>query len=403
MRPSPPARSFPPQRRPRSSVPGVPIRGEAPNDDLAAFYADQRGWLGEADWFDAHTHMGRNDPDGVTGTPEEVLGGMDDAGFRRALIFAQHEPAGYPAANDAVLAACAASGGRLLSLGRIDPNAPGAIREAKRCLDAGARGIKLHPRSDAFGLPHPVVDEVTALVAARQGIVLFHAGRGIPVLGLAAARLARENPGASIILAHAGISDLGLLPHEAAALPNLFFDTAWWQVADLLHLMTSVPPARILYASDMPYGPGRFAALLMLRTARAAGHAPEVVRAMAGGQLGRLVAGEAPLDLGPAVGAGALWPRDPALERATAHASSAVQVAFRGGDPTEAVALARLACQTVGGERHHELLAAVDKALELAQSHLAAAPGDGLAAAPGVLVAQALSGTPEAGAPLSPT
>ncbi len=377
----------------------MPIRGEAPDDDLGAFYADQRKWLGDADWFDAHTHMGQNDPDGVTGTAAEILGGMDAAGLRRALLFAQHEPAGYPPANDAVHAACAASAGRLSWLGRVDPGAPGALEEARRCLAAGARGIKLHPRSDGFGLPHPVVDRIVELVAEQHGIVLFHAGRGIPVLGLAVAALARSNPGASIILAHAGISDLGLLPREAAALPNLFFDTSWWQVADLLQLLTTIPPARVLFASDMPYGPARFAAFLLLRTARAAGHAPEVVREMAGGQLGRLVAGEAPRDLGRALGPGALGPRDPALERATAHASSAVQVAFRGGDPTEAIALARLACQTVGGERHEALLGSVDGALARAQAHLVAAPGDGLAGAPGALVAQVLAGTPEAGVP----
>jgi predicted TIM-barrel fold metal-dependent hydrolase len=377
----------------------VPIRGEAPVDDLAEAYADGRAWLGEADWFDAHTHMGSNDPDGVTGTPEEILAGLDDAGHRRALIFAMHEPGGYPAANDAVLAACRASGGRLDALVRVDPKAPGALEEARRGLDAGARGIKLHPRSDAFGLPHPVVDELVALAGERRGIVLFHAGRGIPVLGLAAAELARENPGASIILAHAGISDLGLLRETSASLENLYYDTAWWQVADVLQLMTSVPPARILYASDLPYAPGRFTALLLLRTARAAGHTPEAVRAMAGGQLARLVDGQPPLDLGPAVGTGALARRAPALERVVAHTCSAASLAFRGGDPTEAIALARLACQTTDGDEHAELLAAADELLARTQGHMALQPEEPFAVVPGALVVQALCGTPEVGAP----
>lgn len=379
----------------------MPIRGEAPDDDLGAVLRDGTDWLGDTDWFDAHTHMGRNDPDGVKATPEEILAGLEAAGHRRALLFAMQEPAGYPPANDAVLEACAGSGGRLVALVRVDPNAPGALEEARRGLDAGARGIKLHPRSDAFGLPHPVVDALAALAEERRAVVLFHAGRGIPVLGLAAAALARRHPGAMVVLAHAGISDLGLLRDEAASLPNLLFDTAWWQVADLLALMTSVPPGRILYASDMPYGPGRFAAFLLRRTARAAGHPPEVVRAMAGGQLTRLVDGEAPLDLGPAVGTAALARRDPALERVVAHAAAAVQCGFRGGDPSEAIAFARLACQTVGGEAQEPLLKAADGVLERAQAHAAAAPGDPLAVVPAALVAQALCGTPESGLPAS--
>ena len=49
-------------------------------------------------------------------TPEEILGGLDAAHHERALVFAMHEPDGYSAANDAVLAAAAASGGRLQAL-----------------------------------------------------------------------------------------------------------------------------------------------------------------------------------------------------------------------------------------------------------------------------------------------
>ncbi|MGI8623570.1 MAG: amidohydrolase family protein [Solirubrobacteraceae bacterium] len=378
----------------------MPIRGEASGGALDAVYEDGRDWLGEASWFDAHTHIGENDPDGVTATTAEILGGLDAAGHRRALLFPQHEPRGDGAANDTVLSACASSGDRLTALVRVDPNAANSVEEARRGLDAGAAGVKLHPRSDGFGLPHPAVDAIVALAAERRGIVLFHAGRGIPALGPDAVRLARAHPEVTIILAHAGISDLGLLREAAAELTNLCFDTAWWQVGDLLGLMTSVPPGQILYASDMPYGPGRFAALLMLRTARAAGHAPATVRAMDGGQLGRIVAGEAPADLGRTIGTGALGPRAPVLERVVAHAASAVQVALRGGDPTEGLALARLGCQRTGGEEHEALLAAADHALELAQRQLAADPGgDRWSALPGALVAQALCGTQEAGVP----
>ena len=49
------------------------------------------------------------------------------------------------------------------------------------------------------------------------------------------------------------ISDLagsgGSLPEH----PNLFFDTAWWNPADLLALFALVPPGRILFGSDAPY------------------------------------------------------------------------------------------------------------------------------------------------------
>ncbi|HEU4979520.1 MAG TPA: hypothetical protein VFT42_11525 [Solirubrobacteraceae bacterium] len=140
------------------SAPAMPVNNSEFDHRLLPLYLSGREALGEADWFDAHTHIGSNDPDGRSATALEIIGGLDAAGHRRALVFAMHEPDGYGAANDHVIEEAARSGGRLLALARIDPNIDGAIEEAQRCLDAGARGFKLHPRSDRFGLPHPVVE-----------------------------------------------------------------------------------------------------------------------------------------------------------------------------------------------------------------------------------------------------
>jgi predicted TIM-barrel fold metal-dependent hydrolase len=377
----------------------VPIRGGDQHEALSPVHLDERAWLGEVAWFDAHTHMGHADPDGTRADPEEIVAGLDAARQQRALIFAMQEPGGYRGPNDAVLAAAAASGGRLVPMCRVDPKDPEAVREAERCLDAGAVGIKLHPRSDAFHLPHPTVDRLVELAAGRRAPVLFHAGRGIPELGSAALALARSHPGARIILAHAGISDLGTLLEPAAELPNLFFDTAWWQIADVLQLYSGVPPGRILYASDMPYGPGTFASFLFLRAARQAGLSREQIGVIAGEQLRRVVEGEDPLDLGPAPGDDALGPRSAALERVTGHTSSAIQLAFRGGDPTEPLALARLGCQCPPGHPHAELLRAADGLLARAQA--AHAAGGDLAIVPATLTAHAMCGTPAAGVPAS--
>lgn len=97
--------------------------------------------------FDAHTHFGQNDPDTFRQTPAELLAGLASIDAR-GLVFAMHEPDGYRAANDAVLAEVARSGGRLHALCRVQPRAPGALEEARRCMDAGAVGIKLHPRAE---------------------------------------------------------------------------------------------------------------------------------------------------------------------------------------------------------------------------------------------------------------
>lgn len=376
----------------------MPIRGTSLYEELGPVL--RAGARPEpAGWFDAHTHMGRNDPDGTTAEAHEIVEGLDTAGHERALIFAMHEPGGYPDANDAVAAAVGEAGGRLAWLARVDPNAAGAADELRRCLGAGAVGLKLHPRSDGFGLDHPVVDELVALCAQTRRPVLFHAGRGIPNLGIHAAELARRH-GTPVILAHAGISDLGLLESDAAELPNLFFDTAWWNVADLLQLLLTVPPARVLYASDMPYGPGLFSAFLLRRAVAQVGLGEEALRSIAGAQLARIIAGEDPVECGPAPGPGALGPRVVRAERACTFAAAAVQLAFRGADSAETVALARLGCQHHTQDPHADLLDLCDRLLARGEEHREAHPDDPRAGIPATLIAHVIAGTPDAGAPV---
>ena len=57
--------------------------------------------------FDAHTHLGQNDPDGMKQTPQELLATLNGAHARGAFVFPMHELDGYPAANDMVIAAAA--------------------------------------------------------------------------------------------------------------------------------------------------------------------------------------------------------------------------------------------------------------------------------------------------------
>ena len=351
--------------------------------------------------FDAHTHIGQNDPDGYRCSPEELLEALGRAGAR-AVVFPMHEPDGYPPANDRVIAEAAASDGRLVAFCRVDP-ADDPVAEAERCLAAGARGIKLHPRAEAFAMDHPTIRDLFSLAHDRRLPVMVHAGRGIPALGRHALELCGSFPEARLILAHAGICDLAWIWRAAPDHPNLFFDTSWWGPSDLLALFALVPPGQILLASDAPYATPAFGAATGLRYALQAGLSADQARSVAGEQLTRLLAGQQPADAGPPPGEEHLS-RDPLLARVHAILQTALGQMLLGQDAEEPLALAALACE-VGDDAPQAPVCRSILALLEERARARGRPQDGRPPrfAPGlhlVVVAAGLSRTPDV--PLAP-
>ncbi len=324
--------------------------------------------------FDVHTHLGENDPDGMRQGADELLAGLELAQARGAFVFPMHEPGGYPAANDIVLRTAADSGGKLIPFCRVNPH-DGAVAEAQRCLAAGARGIKLHPRAEEFTLDHPEVRSLVALAHERRLPMLIHAGRGIPALGLHTVQLAADFPDARLILAHAAICDLSWIWRVAPDHPNLLFDTAWWMPADLLALFSLIPPGQIVFASDAPYGTTAMAAAFQLRTALQAGLSGDQLRSIAGGQAVRIAEGADLVGCGSAVGERERAPHL-LLDRLSEFVQLGAVATMRGGDGSEMLALARLACDVPEEIDDAPVFEAIRRLIELHDELEAADPTD---------------------------
>ncbi len=250
-----------------------------------------------ADIFDAHVHLG-DDIDGMAGRFDELITGMDRYAVSRAFMFCLDEADRHPAfraANDRTLEFAGRSRGRLIPFVRLDLTEE-PLDEARRALDLGARGIKLHPRAQRFMLNDERLAPIFGLAAERRVPILIHGGRGLPPIADHLRRLVDANPDAQLIIAHAGIADLGNLAACFAGKRGVFFDTSVWSAVDLLDFLHLVPPEQVVYASDYPYGRQPNSLLIALRTARLAGFTEEEVRNMLAGNANRIADGDDALE-----------------------------------------------------------------------------------------------------------
>jgi uncharacterized protein len=251
----------------------------------------------DAEIFDAHVHLG-HDIDGMTGVYEDLERVNDRYGISRCFMFCMDELDRHPAfraANDRTLAFAERSGGRLIPFVRLDL-AEEPVEEATRCIDVGARGIKLHPRAQRFLLNDERLAPVFALAAERRVPILIHGGRGLPPIADHLHRLVDRYPGAQLIIAHAGIADLAALAERFAGKAGVFFDTSVWSPIDLLSLYHLVSPEQVVFASDYPYGQQPSSLLTGLRTARLAQFDEPQLLGMLAGNANRIADGEPPLE-----------------------------------------------------------------------------------------------------------
>src|ERR687898_835568 len=174
---------------------------------LIAAYDEELAALlpAEAALFDAHVHVGR-DIDGFAAPYDHLVSFLERYGFKRAFAFCMDEPDRHPAfqaPNDRTLEAAERSNGLLIPFVRLDL-AEDPIEEARRCLDLGARGIKLHPRAQRFLLNDERLTPVFSLAAERRVPILIHGGRGLPPIAGPLSRLVEAYPEAQLIIAHGG-------------------------------------------------------------------------------------------------------------------------------------------------------------------------------------------------------
>jgi uncharacterized protein len=232
--------------------------------------------------LDAHVMLGREDP--FVFEADELLRHMDAHGIETAIA----RPMGAELVvdnregNDRVLSA----GPRIRGLATANPwYGRRAVDELRRCRQAGAVGLFLHPSRQGFMPIDPIVVPLLEWAAETGWPVMFHTGTYVQSDVLAVAEVARAYPKTPFILGSGGFADMWFdVPSAIQEVSNLWLETSLTLGIGIRTVLEVVGPERIVFASGEPRN--RLAAAL--RKMERLDLAPEARIAILGGNSQRL-------------------------------------------------------------------------------------------------------------------
>jgi uncharacterized protein len=201
--------------------------------------------------IDSHAMLGEEHPFALNAG--ELLRRMDSNGIETAITRSMGAELAVDnrAGNDRVLSA----GPRIRGLVSANPWYGGrAIDELKRCRQAGAVGLFLHPSRQGFMPTDPIVVPLIELAAESGWPVMFHTGTYVQSDVLAVAEIARVYKNTPFILGFGGFADMWFdVPGAMQEVPNLYLETSLPLGVGIRAVLNSVGPERILFGSGEPH------------------------------------------------------------------------------------------------------------------------------------------------------
>ncbi len=215
-------------------------------------------------WFD----LLYANPKAMMATAEDLIQAMDDAGVDKSVVFGFSwcDASICIMGNDYVLDALRRYPDRLIGYANINPaHGPAAVREIRRCVEAGMRGIgELMPNGQGYSLDDTelLAPIVAAARAANLPIVTHtsepvgheYTGKGTVSLK-SIYRFVQSFPEATLVCSHwgGGLPFYELMPEMKRALRHVYYDTAASMLlydAQIFALLYPLVGDKILFGTD---------------------------------------------------------------------------------------------------------------------------------------------------------
>ncbi len=206
--------------------------------------------------FDAHSHIGDFPELGIYGRKiEELIDYSNKYNISSSAISSITKKISKD--NHEVALSIKRYPERFVGLAHIDPNSKQTgVSEIEKCVSAGFRGIKLHPKWDNYcildeNLMTPILDKISE----EHLPVMIHTGNYPMSVPIQVAFLAKTYPKVKFICAHMGIDNSAEAATAAKYASNIFLETSGTSSAGEVEMVAkSVGAERILFGTDPPYG-----------------------------------------------------------------------------------------------------------------------------------------------------
>ena len=203
---------------------------------------------------DAHAHIGK-DKDMHRMGPEKFIKQMNTSRVDKAIVFPLNDPRdnqNFIIPNDIIYKAYKKYPERLIPFFRLNPHTHWKEETEKR-ISQGFKGVKLHPRSQEFGLTFSKAMKIYEKAQDENLTVLVHTGFGLGNISAQIKEITDTFPKLKLILGHSAFVDMENTIKKVGNKENVLFETSTVKIFDLFELLERVDYHKIAFGSDLPY------------------------------------------------------------------------------------------------------------------------------------------------------